>query len=617
MSFRTIPRRLHRRPRPAIHGSGQASPTAGADAKAHIGAGDNRPTAAVAGADGALAHEEDDVTRAARVDEAIGGVGLADGGEAASAKDVNGSWDLSLLSERGGETGEAARDFATTLNDLGTTVTDFSIGAARSAMSVGVIETEVERLYAQFEDLAKRADSLRQGAEHGSNAANDAASTARELQDEADRGLTVVGHVIDAITALREQSVRVADMLDRVVREELQDISSLSGVIEGVARQTKLLALNAAIEAARAGESGRGFAVVADEVGRLAAETASQTAQIGDTIGRTRVEMKSIQQTADVARDRAAASAADSDAGRAALENIAMLVKRSSASANALADQAAAERDDAEHVADDLSAMTTSVAEIRTRSSAVAADQLQLSASTERASRTLIRFRTGSTVDRLHARCRVLAGELRRILEDAVESRQVSLADLLSLEYEELRGPNVRSLQTLFDTTRVPDTGFSPPKYATAYDRIVDVAMMERMDAVLAEESGVTFALPFDLNVYAPAHNTPFTRDWTGDLARDLIGNRTKRFFLDSSALTRAARMDLGVALPANRVSRRELERAGAQLRETPDAAQSVLLESYARDTGAVLSTLSVPLFVCGERFGVVTVGWDPEQLRD
>ena len=535
----------------------------------------------------------------------------------ASAQDGNGSWDLTILSERTGETGAAARDVAVALNDLGATVTDFSIGAARSAVSVQVIETEIEHLHDQFEKLARRADSLRDGAERGSRAASDAAATAAELQDEADRGLTVVGRVIDAVGELREQSIQVADLLDGLARRELHDIASLSGVIEGVARQTKLLALNAAIEAARAGESGRGFAVVADEVSRLAIETETQTSEIRDTIERTRRQMETIQAAAGVARERASESATDSDAGRAALERIGALLEQSGASASVLADRAAAERDDVEHVAHDLNEMTASVEEIRARATAVAADQLELSASTERASCTLIRFRTGSIVDRLHARCRVLAGELRAILEDAIDGGRTSLADVLALNYEEVRGPKMRALQSLFDTSRVPADGFAPPKFATAYDRIVDAAMMRPMDAVLAEEPGVTFALAFDLNVYAPAHNTAFTQDWTGDAGRDLVGNRTKRFFLDSPALTRAARMDLGVELPARQLSRSEIERHGARLRETAAAARSVLLQTYARDTGAVLTTLSVPLFVNGERFGIVTIGWDPEQLRD
>jgi methyl-accepting chemotaxis protein len=140
--------------------------------------------------------------------------------------------------------------------------------------------------------------------------------------------------------------------------------------------------------------------------------------------------------------------------------------------------------------------------------------------------------------------------------------------------------------------------------------------MMARMDAVLTAEPRLTFALPFDLNVYAPAHNSNFSRDWTGEPGKDLAQNRTKRFFLDSPALTRAARMDLGVKLPPRRLSRAEIERSGARLTEPRDGKRGFLLQTYARDTGAVLSTLSVPLYVKARRFGVVTLGWDPEQLR-
>ena len=120
-------------------------------------------------------------------------------------------------------------------------------------------------------------------------------------------------------------------------------------------------------------------------------------------------------------------------------------------------------------------------------------------------------------------------------------------------------------LGRLFDVSRVPPSGFEPPKFVTAYDSLVDVQMMERMDAVLAAEPRLTFALPFDLNAYVPAHNSVFSRDCTGDPEQDLAGNRTKRFFLDSAALTRAARMELGVELPERRLSRAEIARSGAR----------------------------------------------------
>lgn len=534
-----------------------------------------------------------------------------------SARDAAGVWDLVELAKRPGETGAVASDFARALQELRQTTTTFSIGAARSSVSVGVIGSEVERLQVELVELAGRMDSLRSFSEHASRAASESAGAASELATEAEHGLAVLGRVIDAIGEIQGHSVRVVDLLDGVVRKELADIGTFSSVIDGVARQTKLLALNAAIEAARAGEHGLGFAVVAGEVGRLASETAQQTGQIRETIGRTRVGMEAIQRAAEAARDRASQSAGDSDEGRGALERIGMLVATSTESAGEIAELAGEELAQTEQVAANLQEITAATAEIGSRSSAVSRDQLALSASTERASQTVARFRTHSTLDRLHRTCRDLAHELREILEAVVDSRRMRVDQVLAFEYQELRGSLIKRLQRLFDVSRVAPEGFDPPKFQTAYDSLVDVAMMERMDAALAAEPCLTFALPFDLNVYAPAHNSVFSRDCTGDQEHDLATNRTKRFFLDSAALTRAARMELGVDLPPRKLSRSELERAGARLAEPAGGASSFLIQTYARDTGAVLSTLSVPLFVKGQRFGVVTLGWDPERLQD
>ena len=532
------------------------------------------------------------------------------------ARDETGAWNLIELGERPGEGAAAARDFARALDELAHTTTVFSIGAARSAVSVGAIGSEVERLKRELEDLAQRMDALRESSEHESAAASESAGAASELSDEAERGLSVVRRVIDAIGDIQAHSVRVADLLDGLVRKEVADIGAFSTVIDGVARQTKLLALNAAIEAARAGEHGRGFAVVAGEVGRLAAETEQQTAQIRETIERTRAQMQGIQSAAEAARDRASQSAADSDEGRVALERIGALVGTSTESSGLIAELAGQQLGHAQHVATNLHEITAAAAEIGRQSSAVSAHQLELSASTERASLTIARFRTGGVLDRLHQLCRGLAGELREILEEVIDGRRLTLDQVLALDYQELRGPLIGRLQRLFDVSRVPSAGFDPPKFQTAYDSLVDERMTERMDAVLAAEPLLTFALPFDLNVYAPAHNSTFSRDCTGDPERDLATNRTKRFFLDSAALTRAARMEIGVELASRRYSRSEIERSGARLYEQPNRASTFLLQTYARDTGAVLSTLSVPLFVKGQRFGVATLGWDPERLQ-
>jgi two-component system chemotaxis response regulator CheY len=224
--------------------------------------------------------------------------------------------------------------------------------------------------------------------------------------------------------------------------------------------------------------------------------------------------------------------------------------------------------------------------------------------------------RLGASLEHLHGLCRGLAEQLRGVLEGAVDRHKRSLDELLALDYEELRGPLIHRLDRLFEVGQIGQQCFVPPKFQTAYDALVDEQMMERMDGVLAAEPRLMFALPFDLNVYAPAHNRAFTCDWTGNPTADLAHNRTKRFFLESAVLTRAARMGLGIQAPQRRLSRHEIERAGGQLHEpSHDSTDQFLVATYVRDTGAVFRTLSVPLYVMHERYGAVAIGWDPACL--
>ena len=535
--------------------------------------------------------------------------------ELSSVRDEAGVWDLIELGKWSGVIGEAARDFHRALTELGQTTAEFGIGAARSAVSVGVIGSEVERLETELEDVAQRMDSLRASSEQGSSAASESAGVSSELAEEADRGLKVVARVIDSNEEMRELTATVADLLDGLVRGELADIGAFSSVIDGVARQTKLLALNAAIEAARAGEHGRGFAVVASEVGRLASETEQQTSQIRQTIERTASQMASIQSAAETARERAEQSATDGGEGRGALERIGTLVGTSAESAGQIAELASRQLGDVQHVSANMHTITAAAVEIHSRSTAVSEHQLELSAGTESASLTIARFYTGGLIDRLHRTCRALADELGEILEDAVDSGKVTLSQVLALDYQEIKGPMIKQLASRFDVSRIPPEGFDPPKYHTAYDMLVDEQMMPKIDAVLAAEPDLTFALPLDLNAWAPVHNRVYSRDCTGDPAKDLTLNRTKRFFLDSAALTRCSRMGLGVDLPVRRFTRAEVVKAGAKLQEEPGT-RPFMYNTYARDTGAVLSELAVPIFVKGQRWGVTLIGWDPERLR-
>ncbi len=529
---------------------------------------------------------------------------------------ADGVWPLRELAVRGDELGGLSRDVSGALDELAQITVEFSCGSARSAAAVSLIGNQILQLRDDLRQVTDRAGSLRASSDEAALSAADAAELGDQLSAESARGLEVIGPLIDAFDQISDQAVRVHELVENLAANELASIGQFSAIIDRIADQTKLLALNAAIEAARAGEHGRGFAVVADEVKRLAAETASQTAQIRETVTRTQGQMHEVVSAAAIARDQSAQSAAGAGAGREALEHIGGLAARSDERARQIATLAREQLADVTAIDANLQAITAGSAEIESHVGSVAAAQLGSSAATERASRIIGRFDTGGLISRLRARCEGLAADLQEIVEAAIDAGHVSLAGVIELRYTEAKGANIARFGRLFDVSAADPAGFSPAKFHTAYDAAVDRQMMERMDAVVQAEPGLTFALPFDLNAYAPAHNTIFSQAITGDPARDLVGNRTKRFFLDSGALTRASRMSLGVDLPAEVLTRAQIRSAGARLSTHGAGDHSFLVQTYARDTGAVLTTLAVPLYVRGERYGCVALGWDPEQLR-
>lgn len=94
-----------------------------------------------------------------------------------------------------------------------------------------------------------------------------------ESTDKLAKKNEVLNNLMQKTSANVEQMEKLTNMIE-----------GFAGVIAGIANKTNMLALNASIEAARAGEHGRGFAVVAKQVGELAAQSATSSKEIKETI---------------------------------------------------------------------------------------------------------------------------------------------------------------------------------------------------------------------------------------------------------------------------------------------------------------------------------------------
>lgn len=370
--------------------------------------------------------------------------------------------------------------------------------------------------------------------------------------------LDITRHIHDMSQSMRRFSHTVSEL-----SHQSNDIQSIAGLIKDVAEQTNLLALNAAIEAARAGEAGRGFAVVADEVRKLAERVGRATedifanidhmvGQVNDTLEETQGIVRTTEITKQVV-DRASG-------------NFSSLVADFEQNSTRLA-----------HMADTMQALaarnreiSTHVAEVHTLSAditlavgAVEKTTHDMNAAAESVQEVVGSFTTGDGV---------------------VELLVARLGDFRARAQTELQAMAAQGLD-VFDQRYQPVAGSAPPKFRVGYTDAFHQRIQPLLDEIAQVLPQCVATCLVDAQGYAPTHQSRFAQPQSGVLQQDIQHSRQMRRFDDPIGLRSA--------------------------RNT----KPFLLQTYSRDTGEVLSEISLPVMVNGRHWGALRMAVSTDDM--
>ena len=337
-----------------------------------------------------------------------------------------------------------------------------------------------------------------------------------------------------------------------------------AGLINSISSQTNLLALNAAIEAAHAGEAGKGFAVVADEVRKLATTALEAASRISEGME-------------DMGLMVAAAIAGSATTLEHSRRTAAISQRTSQRFQHMTSDlQGIAEAiGHIEHQIGDISGSANLITEqarnIESGSGSLA-EEIQAAAEaavqggqeTEGVIGILGRYWVGGTkYDQVFAQVRGFQAECERHLEVLAAS-----VDLWDQRYEPIPGTN-------------------PPQFNVSYQKQYAREMTALYDHWAESLPGTIYAIVGNMDGYAAAHHSKVSQAPTGNYEHDLLYSRDRRMYADTGFVRSNA------------------------------STAPFLFQTYVRDTGEVLSDLSMPVMLQGRRWGTLRVGFRPETVLE
>ncbi|MDQ6941359.1 MAG: methyl-accepting chemotaxis protein [Candidatus Eremiobacteraeota bacterium] len=488
-----------------------------------------------------------------------------------------------------------------------TLITAISVSIARNSYEWKAIATALTSLHTELGTTTHAIDETAAGAAVAAQASQRMRGTLDAIRAGFAASVDELQRALDRVVRVRDD-VRNAESFVAATSAASERAAAILDLIDTISSETTLLSLNAAIEAAHAGDAGRGFGVIADEIRSLAETTSRATQQIGSVIetvsgasgSMTDTTAQAVAQTDEVQQETTRMQTAIGEL-RSKLDGT---LERAGEVAGIVEQQLVALAD-VRHA--------TELAVRRVESDAGAATdtrRLELAMLGMRAHALAARRPLDTVAERVREIGLTVAHEMDGVFDAALARSAIRLDDCFDTDYVELTGAGIARLARLFDISRVPQHGFTPPKFETRYDRAVEDGCNRLIDESVPKHASIKAMFAVDLNGFCFGHYHECRRAWTGDAVTDLNHNRIKRFFDDELSL-RCSRVGLGAqsdSLP-KRTAYARFRELGCDLRQGGDRPWAIY--TYARDTGTVYNDLSVALFAQHQRVGTIRIIYD------
>ena len=292
--------------------------------------------------------------------------------------------------------------------------------------------------------------------------------------------------------------------------DTLRQVAAAAGQITQIALQTRLVAFNASVEAGRAGEAGRGFGVVADAVKDLSAKVEASSKQIMSTVA----ELD--QRVGALARE---IQLREGEAPQGAFHRALAEVQGGVGSISAAAVQSRS-------ICDGLNEQMTAIDREMQRSSQTLGNATARSEAFLKVSENMIDVVADcgiDTDDTPYIRgVQEAASQISRLLEDALRTHTVAVADLFDENYQAMAGTN-------------------PAQHTTRFVALADRLFPQVQERLLTLNQKVVYCIAVDRNGYVATHNRQYCNPQrSNDPVWNAANSRYRRIFNDRTGLASA-----------------------------------------------------------------------------